>query len=143
LDQAVVPECCHPPGGDSSPKVQYTFKLYCETRCVPEPERRLLEVDSSPADVIKKTEARSASEFSALTQGSAPAGAKEPSGKGHFCASEDFPCGEKDDMTYACHYSARHGYQTFCVPEPDSDILGFYPKDYCGPCVGGYGEHSN
>jgi hypothetical protein len=46
-------------------------------------------------------------------------------------------------MVYACHYSARHGYQTFCVPEPDSDILGFYPKDYCGPCVGGYGEHSN
>jgi hypothetical protein len=46
-------------------------------------------------------------------------------------------------MVYACHYSARHGYQTFCVPELDSDILGFYPKDYCGPCVGGYGEHMN
>jgi hypothetical protein len=145
LDTAVVPECCHPPGGDSNPKVQYTFKLHCVTQCVPEePDtRRLLEVGSSPADVTKKTEARSAGEFSALTQGSAPAGAKDPSVNGHFCASEDFPCGEKDNMVYACHYSARHGYQTFCVPEPDSDILGFYPKDYCGPCVGGYGEHSN
>ena len=140
LDQAVVPDCCHPPIQDENPKVQYTFKLHCVSQC---PDRRLLEVDSSPTDVIKKTEAGSASDFSEITQGSAPADAKDPSVKGHFCASEDFPCGEKDNMVYACHYSARHGYQTFCVPEPDSDILGFYPKDYCGPCVGGYGEHSN
>jgi hypothetical protein len=139
LDQAVVPECCHPAAEDVNPKVQYTFKLHCVTQC---PDRRLLEVDSGPDDVIKKTEAGSASEFSAITQGSAPAGAKDPSVKSHFCAFEDFPCGETDTMVYACHYSARHGYQTFCVPEPDSDILGFYPKDYCGPCVGGYGEHS-
>jgi hypothetical protein len=140
-DHAVVPDCCHAPNIDTNPKVQYTFKLHCVSTC---PERRLLEVDSSTAeDVIKKTEAGSASEFSAITQGSALASAKDPSVKGHFCASEDFPCGEKDNMVYACHYSARHGYQTFCVPEPDSDILGFYPKDYCGPCVGGYGEHSN
>jgi hypothetical protein len=143
LDQAVVPECCHPPE-DGNPKVQYTFKLHCVSMCPPaDADRRLLEVDSSPADVIKKTKVESAGEVSAFNQGSAPAGAKDPSVSGHFCASEDFPCGEKDNMVYACHYSARHGYQTFCVPEPDSDILGFYPKDYCGPCVGGYGEHSN
>ena len=62
---------------------------------------------------------------------------------GHFCDSADYPCGEDgDDLVYVCHYSAKHGYQTFCVPEPDSDVLGFYPKDYCGPCVGGYGAHS-
>jgi hypothetical protein len=132
LDQAVVPECCHPPEKDKNPKVQYTFKLHCVTKCPADADRRLLEVDGSPADVIKKTET-----------GSAPAGAKDPSVNGHFCAFEDFPCGETDNMVYACHYSARHGYQTFCVPELDSDILGFYPKDYCGPCVGGYGEHMN
>jgi hypothetical protein len=137
LDHAVVPECCHPPAADVNPKVQYTFKLHCVTQC---PDRRLLEVDSSPTDVIKKTEAGSYG--SAITQGSAPAGANYPIVDGHFCASEDFPCGETDNMVYACHYSARHGYRTFCVPEPDSDLLGFYPKDYCGPCVGGYGEHS-
>ena len=139
LDHAVVPECCHPPTLDVNPKVQYTFKLYCVSQC---PERRLLEVDSSPTiDVIKKTEDRSAgSGFSAIPQGSgAPHHAvegKDPIVSGHFCAFEDFPCGETDNMVYTCHYSALDGYRTFCVPEPDSDILGFYPKDYCGPCVG-------
>jgi hypothetical protein len=57
-----------------------------------------------------------------------------------YCVSEDFPCeGEGHDMVYVCHYSARKGYQTFCIPETDSDILRFYPNDYCGPCEGGYG----
>jgi hypothetical protein len=57
-----------------------------------------------------------------------------------YCVSEDFPCeGEGSDMVYVCHYSARKGYQTFCVPESDSDILRFYPYDYCGACEGGYG----
>merc|ERR1712150_137781 len=57
---------------------------------------------------------------------------------GPYCVAEDFPC-NGGDMVYVCHYSGRRGYQTFCIPENDSDILRFYPKDYCGPCVGGYG----
>jgi hypothetical protein len=58
-----------------------------------------------------------------------------------YCVSEDFPCdGEEENMVYVCHYSTRQGYQTFCVPETDSDILRFYPHDYCGPCEGGYGN---
>jgi hypothetical protein len=58
-----------------------------------------------------------------------------------YCVSEDFPCdGEEENMVYVCHYSTRQGYQTFCVPEADSDILRFYPHDYCGPCEGGYGN---
>jgi len=57
---------------------------------------------------------------------------------GHFCVIEDYPCGPNNDKVHVCHYSARDGYKTFCVPEPDSDALRFYPKDYCGPCVGGY-----
>jgi hypothetical protein len=57
-----------------------------------------------------------------------------------YCVSEDFPCeGEGSDLVFVCHYSARKGYQTFCIPETDSDILRFYPNDYCGPCEGGYG----
>jgi hypothetical protein len=57
-----------------------------------------------------------------------------------YCVSEDFPCeGEEANMVYVCHYSARKGYQTFCVPEADSDILRFYAHDYCGPCEGGQG----
>jgi len=56
----------------------------------------------------------------------------------HFCVMEDYPCGSFGDKVHVCHYSARDGYKTFCVPEADSDALRFYPKDYCGPCVGGY-----
>lgn len=59
-------------------------------------------------------------------------------GEGPYCLAEDFPC-NGGDMVYVCHYSTRRGYQTFCIPESDSDILRFYSKDYCGPCVGGYG----
>jgi len=58
-----------------------------------------------------------------------------------YCLAEDFPCeGEEDNMVYVCHYIPRQGYQTFCVPEADTVILGFYPHDYCGPCEGGYGS---
>lgn len=56
-----------------------------------------------------------------------------------YCLAEDFPCdGQEDRMVYVCHYIPRQGYQTFCVPEADTAILGFYPHDYCGPCEGGY-----
>jgi hypothetical protein len=46
-------------------------------------------------------------------------------------------------MVHVCHYSARLGYQTFCIPEADSEVLRFYKNDYCGPCVGGYGTASS
>jgi len=56
-----------------------------------------------------------------------------------YCLAADFPCeGEEENMAYICHYIPRQGYQTFCVPEGDTVILGFYPHDYCGPCEGGY-----
>lgn len=58
-----------------------------------------------------------------------------------YCESQDYPCeGEEPNMVYVCHYSPRTGYQTFCVPEADSDILRFYPHDYCGKCEGGFGN---
>jgi hypothetical protein len=57
-----------------------------------------------------------------------------------YCVSEDFPCeGDEANMVYVCHYSSHKGYETFCVPEVDSDILRFYSHDYCGPCEGGEG----
>jgi len=59
--------------------------------------------------------------------------------EGPYCLAKDYPCDGGDNMAYACHYSGRQGYQTFCIPEEDSEIIRFYPKDYCGPCVGGYG----
>lgn len=63
---------------------------------------------------------------------------KDTKAEDHFCVVEDYPCGPSSDKVHVCHYSARDGYKTFCVPETDSDALRFYPKDYCGPCVGGY-----
>merc|ERR1711933_404303 len=63
----------------------------------------------------------------------------EMNSEGPYCRARDFPCEGGDNMVYACHYSGRQGYQTFCIPESDSEILRFYTKDYCGPCVGGYG----
>jgi hypothetical protein len=57
-----------------------------------------------------------------------------------YCVTEDFPCeGEGSDLVFVCHYSARKGYQTFCISETDSDILRFYRNSYCGPCEGGFG----
>ena len=56
-----------------------------------------------------------------------------------YCSAEDFPCGDDGSKVYVCHYSARSGYKTYCVPEHNSEILRFYPNDYCGPCVGDFG----
>jgi hypothetical protein len=54
-----------------------------------------------------------------------------------YCIHKDFPCeGDEANMVYVCHYSTRAGYQTFCIPEGDSDIMRFYANDYCGPCEG-------
>jgi hypothetical protein len=76
-------------------------------------------------------------------QDAAPAAEPDEHGddSGFYCSSNDFPCEGGNGMVYVCHYSARKGYETFCVPEPDSEILRFYSNDYCGPCVGGFGIH--
>ena len=63
---------------------------------------------------------------------------KQNSEDGHFCLSEDYPCGKDNDHVHVCHFSAHGGYKTFCVPEADTDVIAFYKNDYCGPCVGGY-----
>ena len=57
---------------------------------------------------------------------------------GPHCEAVDFPC-DGGKKTYICHYSVFKGYNTYCVEEEDSDVIRFYPNDYCGPCVGGYG----
>lgn len=56
-----------------------------------------------------------------------------------YCLSADFPCEGGAGMVHVCHYSTRKGYESFCIPEADSEILRFYSQDYCGPCVGGFG----
>jgi hypothetical protein len=55
----------------------------------------------------------------------------------YYCIHEDYPCkGDEEKMVYVCHYSSRTGYQTFCIPEMDSDILRFNQNHHCGPCDG-------
>jgi hypothetical protein len=58
-----------------------------------------------------------------------------------YCVHEDFPCkGEDGHMVHVCYYSSQFGYQTFCIPEIDSDVLRFNKNHHCGPCNGWNGE---
>jgi hypothetical protein len=57
----------------------------------------------------------------------------------YYCLAKEFPCQGGNDMVHICHYTARKGYETFCIPEADSEVLRFYSHDYCGPCRGGFG----
>jgi hypothetical protein len=59
---------------------------------------------------------------------------------GPHCSADDFPC-NGGAKAYICHYSVFKGYSTYCVSEEDTDVIRFYPNDYCGPCIGGYGWH--
>jgi len=62
----------------------------------------------------------------------------EEDSNGPHCGAIDFPC-DSGRKVYICHYSVFKGYNTYCVAEEDTDVIRFYPNDYCGPCVGGYG----
>jgi len=136
IDDAEVPECCHPPEMEVVPIVQYTFKLSCVDPCPPDEDEVAQRRLSSKKENERKTVQTPMEETS-------PADKPSADGKdGHFCVSEDYPCGEDGSRVNVCHYSARDGYKTFCVPEADSDVLAFYKKDYCGPCVRGFGETS-
>jgi hypothetical protein len=120
-DTAVVPECCHPnQSGSSYPTVQYTFKIHCVAQC---PTRRALGNVGDFSDSLKEY--------------------AKPVPNKHFCEAKDHACDEKSDHVHVCHYSSKRGYQTFCIPESDSDVLGHYPDDYCGLCVGGFGKSKN
>jgi hypothetical protein len=126
-DSAEIPQCCHP--GEQCRTVQYTFKLPCVSPC-PDEEVSILPVnDASDAGVRRNLHVLAEK----MKEDPEPNDEEE-----HFCVNADYPCGTDTDKVHVCHYSARDGYKTFCVPEPDSDALRFYPKDYCGPCVGGY-----
>lgn len=142
-DNAEVPECCHP--GEPCRTVQYTFKLPCEcpevvTNASPTVSPVASTKSGAPVSQSRRDLAEVKNPVSVSTQEieSATNNAASNDNEDHFCVVEDYPCGPKGDKVHVCHYSARDGYKTFCVPEPDSDALRFYPKDYCGPCVGGY-----
>merc|ERR1712176_1566789 len=100
----------------------YIYKLPCSTDVSCDDARRLqsenvLVVESEPSDESEDTP---------------------------YCVHKDYPCeGDEDNMVYVCHYSSRAGYQTFCIPEMDSDILRFNKNHHCGPCEGWNGVDNN
>lgn len=137
-DNAEIPECCHP--GEECKTVQYTFKLPCVNPC-PEDGAEVAEEappSNSRRNLHQIIRERKAQEGSIKEFEEEVGHAESNESDDHFCVVEDYPCGVHNDKVHVCHYSARDGYKTFCVPEADSDALRFYPKDYCGPCVGGY-----
>jgi len=143
VDNAEIPECCHP--GEECKTVQYTFKLPCINPCPPE-EGGAAVAEEAPKEeesqqrrlFTKKIQERKSKEGSTAEFEDIMGHPEQNGSNDNFCVVEDYPCGTFDDKVHVCHYSARDGYKTFCVPEADSDALRFYPKDYCGPCVGGY-----
>jgi len=119
--------CSSPPPDSVSAEALY-FNLPCGVICVDEGRRRRMD-DTPSKESFTAEEIAPGAGIPTVNDEDVP-----------YCVSEDFPCqGEGDDMVHVCHYSARKGYQTFCIPETDSDIMRFYPNDYCGPCEGGYG----
>merc|ERR1712176_340292 len=142
---AEVPECCHPPEFSQVPIVQYTFKLNCVDPCPPEDDEigsRRLE-SKAENDHMNIPLKNIPLKKDPVASHSIPDKPNTDGKDGHFCVSEDYPCGEDGTRVNVCHYSARYGYKTFCVPEADSDVLAFYKKDYCGPCVRGFGEKTS
>jgi len=162
-DNAEVPECCHP--GEVCKTVQYTFKLPCVPEECPEDATVPPVVDlqtqppidevgpvgamTPPPTLVDQPVRRHLDGHGIIQEQKKREGSthefedivgrpEENDSVDHFCVVEDYPCGAFSDKVHVCHYSARDGYKTFCVPESDSDALRFYPKDYCGPCVGGY-----
>jgi len=128
-DTGTVPRCCYPDDNDS-PAVQYSFLVHCETQCPDTPPVRLLSDEERKGAIEGFYKSSHRGQMSSPLQITAKGG--------HYCSKEDYPCGANNENVHVCHYSARDGYQTFCVPEDDTDILAYYPKDHCGPCFGGF-----
>ena len=120
---AVIPECCYPNSGSDCSTLHFTYMLACETQCPDDYEEEDGSSTRKLADASKTQKVEEQKKAETVQ---------------NYCSRNDYPCGDNDENVHVCHYSAREGYQTFCVPESDSAIVAYYPKDYCGRCVGGY-----
>jgi len=119
--------------GEKSASCSYVYKIPCSTDVICGDERRLQRrIEDSIAKGFMTEDMKAAAEPSDETEDT------------HYCVHEDFPCeGDEENMVYVCHYSSRAGYQTFCIPEMDSDILRFNKNHHCGPCDGWNGVDNN
>jgi len=132
--------------GDPGPgSCSYAYKIPCSTAVMCDGVRRL---EDDVGDIVP--DADIVDEDADIEQGfmtEEMKAAAEPSDDSEdtpYCVHEDYPCkGNEEKMVYVCHYSSRSGYQSFCVPELDSDILRFNKKHHCGSCDGWNGvEHT-
>eukprot|EP00980_Cylindrotheca_fusiformis_P020088 scaffold7161_cov133-Cylindrotheca_fusiformis.AAC.11 len=138
------PGSCTEWTSDNTNVAKYKFMIPCKAKCGEFlPPRELLGEASEKEDVSQSkspTEISQSEESPMLKSEAEPSEKQETPNLDHYCSNTDFPCGMDKESVHVCHYSARTGYQTFCVSEEDSDILSYYPKDYCGPCLGGFSE---
>merc|ERR1711959_306412 len=132
IDDAEVPECCHP--GDQCRTVEYQFKLPCINPCPDDededegdlpaaesmeaPEgsyrQRHLAASSTHQKIAEHKKDKEIEMHAGTTEEfEAIAGHVELQkyADDHFCAAEDYPCGPNGDKVYACHYSAKEGYK--------------------------------
>jgi hypothetical protein len=135
LDQKFHVEMAIPAGWYTSGVLEIAFKSQM---------KEAIDITSAGVDNVRLTAVCESAQRRDLEQAvlaqTAPVAEPDMYGEdgGYYCSTEDFPCMGAGNV-YVCHYDARRGYQTFCLPESDSEVLRFYSNDYCGPCVGGYG----
>jgi len=107
-------------GDNGAGSCSYVYKIPCSTDVACDYERRL---ESEEADEFERN---------------------NESDDTPYCVHKDYPCkGDEEYMVFVCHYSSQAGYQTFCIPEMDSDILRFNENHHCGPCDGWNGLEQN
>jgi len=112
----------------------YVYVIPCSTDVVCDDKRRL---ESTVEDTFVIDSNMYIEEGFMTEEMKAAAEPSDESDDTPYCVHNDYPCkGDEENMVYVCHYSSQAGYQTFCIPEMDSDILRFNKNHHCGPCDG-------
>ena len=113
--------------GNSGPGLcSFVYTVPCSSDVMCDGARRLDTPDTNATPSISEGFTRAEKEFE-----------EDPP----YCVHKDFPCkGEEEHMVHVCYHSSQFGYQTFCIPEIDSDVLRFNKEHHCGPCNGWNGE---
>jgi len=125
-------------GDDAVGSCSFVFKIPCSTDVVCDDSRRL---DSQIEAGFEMSENMFIEQGFMTKEMKAAAELSDEFEDAPFCINKDYPCkGEEEKMVYVCHYSSIAGYQTFCIPEMDSDILRFNKNHHCGPCDGWNGQ---
>jgi len=119
--------------GAGSGSCSYVYRMPCSTDilCDDVLVRRLGYVKSGPDENDNNEQGFMTEEMKAAGEPS------KDSEDAPYCVHKDYPCkGDVEKMVRICHYSRQKGFQTFCIPEEDSDMIQFGSRNHCGPCDG-------